>query len=389
MINTIFYFAPSLEEYQSKWDAKEISPRTIVFIPPKDENESGVIYKGGIPYGGNSSDEQVQSDWNEEDIESPSYIKNKPIIDDILDEFSHNAVENRAIASLIFNLQRQINDINARLTNITFSVEPQSVYFGQRKQISISVTSDAVADSIVIYRGIEEIYRVENSETLAYQDIIVPSTMDDIIYRAEITVSGTTITKEATITVSKFPVNLEWSASSCNAKIGDDNEFPILYGGDGLTILYRSSNSNVATINASGNVTLVNEGTCTIYAEFAGDDTHEASSAHYTLNVTAESHLNVFVGHGTDYALAQFTDTNRGISNNMIVSVARNAGDYVFIKVDKRDNVNNLYTYPGPNMEDFEYVVALDSPIVDGEYKYYKTTNRYNAGEIQYKINKV
>lgn len=98
--------------------------------------------------------------------------------------------------------------------------------------------------------------------------------------------------------------------------------------------------------------------------------------------------LNVQVGHGIDYASAVFTDTGRTLSNNMIVTISKNDGDYLFIKVDKRDTVFNLYSYPGPGLEGWEFSLNLDNPIVEGNYKLYKTINRYKEGSLQYRINK-
>lgn len=53
----------------------------------------------------------------------------------------------------------------------------------------------------------------------------------------------------------------------------------------GKTITYSSSDENVATVDASGNVTLVGLGTTTITASFAGDDSYLPSSATLSLSV--------------------------------------------------------------------------------------------------------
>lgn len=52
MINTIFYFVPTFEEYQAKQGSGEISPRTIVFVA-----DIRAIYKNGVRYGGYNSGE--------------------------------------------------------------------------------------------------------------------------------------------------------------------------------------------------------------------------------------------------------------------------------------------------------------------------------------------
>lgn len=110
------------------------------------------------------------------------------------------------------------------------------------------------------------------------------------------------------------------------------------------------------------------------------------TSSDATLKI--QQHLSVLVGHGIDYESAEFTDTGRQLSDNMIVDITLDAGDYIFIKVDNRDIVNNIYIYQGPGLENWEFGLPLDAPILDGDYKCYKTTNRYNAGEHRYRINK-
>lgn len=54
MIDTIFYFPSSKQEYEENKD--NISPRTISFIPPSDGDNAGTIRKNGIQYGNCSVD---------------------------------------------------------------------------------------------------------------------------------------------------------------------------------------------------------------------------------------------------------------------------------------------------------------------------------------------
>lgn len=61
----------------------------------------------------------------------------------------------------------------------------------------------------------------------------------------------------------------EYSATSCEAKIGVSNTFPKLTNDYDETPTYSSSNTDVATINAAGEVTLVAAGTTTIKATLA------------------------------------------------------------------------------------------------------------------------
>lgn len=54
---------------------------------------------------------------------------------------------------------------------------------------------------------------------------------------------------------------------------------------DGAVISYVSSVADIASVDNSGKITALKEGTSTIIATYAGDDTHEKSSASYTVNV--------------------------------------------------------------------------------------------------------
>ena len=54
---------------------------------------------------------------------------------------------------------------------------------------------------------------------------------------------------------------------------------------DGAVVSYVSSMADIASVDNTGKITALKEGTSTITATYAGDDTHEKSSASYTVNV--------------------------------------------------------------------------------------------------------
>lgn len=60
---------------------------------------------------------------------------------------------------------------------------------------------------------------------------------------------------------------------------------------DGAVIAYSSSNLAVATISEAGVVNALTEGTTTITANYAGNDTYKASAATYTLNVVSTKYV--------------------------------------------------------------------------------------------------
>ncbi len=78
---------------------------------------------------------------------------------------------------------------------------------------------------------------------------------------------------------------LAYSAETCEATIGGENEFPTLTNPNDLAVTYDSENPAVATVDENGNVEPLSEGTTKITATFAGDDTYKAGSVFYTLTV--------------------------------------------------------------------------------------------------------
>lgn len=96
-----------------------------------------------------------------------------------------------------------------------------------------------------------------------------------------------------TITYSKIPTVMAWSQSNVSVNLGETFTAPTLTFTahdenilEGKTIQYNSSDENVAMIDETGYVLPMEKvGSTTITATFAGDDTYEAASAEYTLNV--------------------------------------------------------------------------------------------------------
>lgn len=85
----------------------------------------------------------------------------------------------------------------------------------------------------------------------------------------------------------KLPVTMSFLPTSVTATLGESFTAPTLsMSPSGLTVTYSSSNTNVATVNAStGAVTLKAVGTTTITASFAGNNEYYANSTTYTLIV--------------------------------------------------------------------------------------------------------
>ena len=88
---------------------------------------------------------------------------------------------------------------------------------------------------------------------------------------------------------SKADAGLSFSASTAAAYMGLDFSEPTLNNPNSLDVTYKSSNTSVASVDAStGEVTLVGTGTTTITASSAETDTYAAGSASYTLTVSKQ-----------------------------------------------------------------------------------------------------
>ena len=105
-------------------------------------------------------------------------------------------------------------------------------------------------------------------------------------------VSKITITPNASSTGgsegTKMPAGISFAQESYTATLGQTFASPVLTNPNSLKdITYTSSDEKVATVDVSGNVSLVAAGTTTITAAFAGNDAYAAGSTSYTLTVQA------------------------------------------------------------------------------------------------------
>ena len=126
---------------------------------------------------------------------------------------------------------------------------------------------------------------------------------------------------------AKQDVTLTFSPTSATATMGEAFNAPTLTAtanGEtvtGLSISYSSSNTSVATVNAStGAVTLVAPGTTTITASFSGNDNYNAATASYTLTVNAAAEYipvddnNIGENGYRTYVTPQAVDLSRSVN---------------------------------------------------------------------------
>ena len=107
---------------------------------------------------------------------------------------------------------------------------------------------------------------------------------------------------------SKKPAGLSWGTSSREVTIGaEDNNFPTLTNANNLPVTYASDNTEVATIDAEGNITLIAAGTTNISATFEGNEEYEAASVSYALTVkpAADPSVDITNTPETAYTIAK------------------------------------------------------------------------------------
>ena len=102
--------------------------------------------------------------------------------------------------------------------------------------------------------------------------------------------------------------------------------------------------------------------------------------------VTPVSNVKIYVGSGSTYETVNFSDTGKYLTDKVEIDINKNNGDYIFIKIDKDGTIRNLCTHT-QGIEGFDYPVQLDDAVVDGDYKYYKSSSQMNAGTTHYRIN--
>lgn len=167
----------------------------------------------------------------------------------------------------------------------------------------------------------------------------------------------------------------EYSATSCEAKIGVSNTFPALNNDYEESPIFSSSNTAVATIDAAGTVTLVAAGTTTITATL---DTAN-KSASYLLTVSELQ----------SYAYTRVNDASEIVDGGKYILVATPA-EAAPVALTAREGTKKYYSpvtltsacyyYGATDIGGKPYELTLEASDVDGQY-YIKCDGEYLQGE--------
>lgn len=130
---------------------------------------------------------------------------------------------------------------------------------------------------------------------------------------------------------------LAYPVEAFTATIGEDNVFPVLANPNELAVTYTSSNEEVATIDAEGNITLVAAGETTITATSEETDEFKAGEASYVLTVEEQEEPGV----GVKYELVTSTDDITS-GKYLIVSYTKEGNSVAFDgSLEKLDATSN------------------------------------------------
>lgn len=152
--------------------------------------------------------------------------------------------------------------------------------------ISYNFSDDGLttSDQLEAYRG-----KSYNGGNFTSNDDIQVG--DEVVVHGTLNKYGSTYEFDAGNQLVKRSAHLSWNGTTEGAyaaSLEGGNTFPTLTNSDNVSVSYSSSETSVATINASnGNIDLVGAGSTNITATFTGNDTYFEKSASYTLNVSS------------------------------------------------------------------------------------------------------
>ena len=146
--------------------------------------------------------------------------------------------------------------------------------------LSFFISEDGIEDKFEFYQN----YKGADNEKYATAEE-TPNIGDEVVGYGKLTKYNKTYefaSGNYIVSIERGKV-FQYDESSCSAILdATDNVFPTLTNTYGTSVTYESSDKNVATIDAEGNITLVGVGTTTITATLDEDNNVTAS---YTLNV--------------------------------------------------------------------------------------------------------
>ena len=286
---------------------------------------------------------------------------------------------------------------------------------------NISVDGTTTADQLQAYNG-----KSYNGANFTSADDIKVG--DEVVVKGNLKKYNTTyeFDKEnqlVSLNRTKEQAGLAYAETEHTANVGEDFAEPALTNPNNLTVTYSSSNTTLATVNATtGEVTILAAGKVTITATTAGDATYAAGSASYNITITnpglAVATLPFYFDGkradiegtagmtqsnlGTDYAAAPYLKFNAA-GAWAIVQFDSEPGEFSFLLKQNGESIGTFTVYESENGEDYtpiwsggdlggnaksatiEPTLSATARYVKFEYTTKPTGTNYGLGEISIK----
>lgn len=208
-----------------------------------------------------------------------------------------------------------------------------------------------------------------------------------------------TVTCELTVTVKKADAELAFSEEEVTVTLGDDFTAPTLTNPHAVEVVYSSSKTEVAEVDATtGEVTIKAAGTTKITAKVPSTNEEYDGSASYTINVNEAAGTDISNTPETAYTVAkayELIDAGEGLDTEVYVTGK-------ISKIDKFDDTDKYITYwisddgtttkqfecyKGKGLNGADFAAATDlkvgaTVIVKGKMKKYNTIYEFDAGNV-------
>lgn len=258
------------------------------------------------------------------------------------------------------------------VTDDTFDYEVTANF---RKLIDISGATVTLEESTFTYDGEEKKPKVSSvvvdGETLAsdnyevtYSNNVNPAAADAATHPT-VTIEANKLPysgkAEKAFTINKVEATLAFSKATAEATYGAAFTAPTLTKTpatlEGVT--FKSSDTDVATVDADGKVTIVGEGETKITASFAGNDNYEAAEASYTLTVNPGK---------MEVTAEGFEGTYDGQPHGITLNAPEGAKVEYLINADTDEWSTNAPTFTDAGSYTVSYQVSKDNyETVEGE----------------------
>ncbi len=157
---------------------------------------------------------------------------------------------------------------------------------------TVSAEGSALSGATVTYESSNTSVATVNSSTGGVTIVAAGSTLITATYAGDDTYAGSTGSYTLTVNDVRTATNITFPQASYEAIVGESFTSPTatLTPSAAGSVTYSSSNTSVATVNAStGTVTIVAAGSAVITATYAGNSSYKPSTSTYTLTVSAAS----------------------------------------------------------------------------------------------------